>query len=647
MPSLVSLKARAARSLAALFDNVEPAHRFVPGTLGDAIGVVDVPGRTGYAYVRLLGDPTRTVRARNMGVPSVADTSVWVEIVRSPGDRVDYRLSLETDWEPPVPAAHDTLSAQHSDTLAAGVSQGSIVVGNGTPKWAELTIGAADRYLGSDGTDAAWAQVDHAQLSGVTSDQHHNAITLHATLAANLLGLSTQELTLDNQDANLIFAGPNAGGTAAPTFRSLVAADIPAHDILSAQHGDTLAAGVSRGSIIVGNATPKWAELTIGAANTHLESDGADIAWQANITMADGATIGQAAGPLIAFDDTNNYLEITGCNVGIGTTRPITLLHLYGGAGGGATAWVNAELVIEDNSDVAIELISPSTSSGQIRFSDNVSATGLIAYRHGTSPFMDFWVDGTEKVRIDGNGNVGIGVTDPDTKLEVFGSTGLKISFDATDNTTLVTDTNGDLTITPSGDMLYLAGKLNLASEALLGSPEAGTLEFYNNKFYITNEATQKAIDRTSDVAIETVTVTNTTVETTLWTAEMAANSLEVGNVFRFLADGIVSSASASDTVTIRVRVGGDVKMTLVSEAKKLEDDHWHLEANATQRTLGVSGSRAMHMDLVIGDYSTEIIAIGTIDTTANMDVTVTAQWNAAKAGNTISLYQGFMGFRN
>jgi len=187
---------------------------------------------------------------------------------------------------------------------------------------------------------------------------------------------------------------------------------------------------------------------------------------------------------------------------------------------------------------------------------------------------------------------------------------------------------------------------LTLAEKALLETPVAGTLE-YNGKFYITNEAGQKVIDRTSDVALETVTVTNTTVETTLWAAEMAANSLEVGNVFRFLADGVVSSASASDTVTVRVKVGGDVKMTLVSEAKQLNDDHWHLEANATQRTLGVSGSRAMHMDLVVGDYSTETIAIGTVDTTANMDVIITAQWNNAKAGNTISLYQGFMGYRN
>ena len=49
-----------------------------------------------------------------------------------------------------------------------------------------------------------------------------------------------------------------------------------------------------------------------------------------NIVMADGKTIGQAAGPLLAFDDTNNYLEITGCSVGIGTTAPNAMLDVEG-----------------------------------------------------------------------------------------------------------------------------------------------------------------------------------------------------------------------------------------------------------------------------------------------------------------------------
>ena len=192
-----------------------------------------------------------------------------------------------------------------------------------------------------------------------------------------------------------------------------------------------------------------------------------------------------------------------------------------------------------------------------------------------------------------------------------------------------------------------LTGKLNLISGALLETPVTGTLEFYNNRFYITNKGKQKAIDRTSDVALATVTVTNTTEETVIWTGDMPANSVVAGNVFRFIADGTINTGAAADTVTIRVKVGANTMVTLVSEAKNITDGCWHLRANATQRTVGVSGQRAMHLDLVIDDYLTELCAIGTVNTTTSMDITVTAQWSAAKEENVFTLLQGFMGYRN
>lgn len=52
------------------------------------------------------------------------------------------------------------------------------------------------------------------------------------------------------------------------------------------------------------------------------------VTFSQNLIMADGKTIGQAAGPLLAFDNTNNYLEVTGCDVGIGTTAPTADLHV-------------------------------------------------------------------------------------------------------------------------------------------------------------------------------------------------------------------------------------------------------------------------------------------------------------------------------
>jgi len=46
------------------------------------------------------------------------------------------------------------------------------------------------------------------------------------------------------------------------------------------------------------------------------------------IVMANNTTIGQTAGPLLRFDDTNNFLEITQCRVGIGTTTPSGILQV-------------------------------------------------------------------------------------------------------------------------------------------------------------------------------------------------------------------------------------------------------------------------------------------------------------------------------
>jgi hypothetical protein len=54
-------------------------------------------------------------------------------------------------------AEHDLLSATHTDTLAASVVRGDILVGNATPKWARLAKGTSGYFLKSDGTDTAWA----------------------------------------------------------------------------------------------------------------------------------------------------------------------------------------------------------------------------------------------------------------------------------------------------------------------------------------------------------------------------------------------------------------------------------------------------------------------------------------------------------
>ncbi len=224
---------------------------------------------------------------------------------------------------------HDLLSATHPDTLAAAVSQGSLIVGNATPKWAELTVGANERYLGSDGTDATWVQVDHSHLSGVGVDDHHSevhvvnsggphaegglavghvllasgaaafsfaqlqhgdlggvgaadhqpVVTIGAALGTNLLGLAGQALSLDTQADNLVFAGPNGGGPLAPTFRALVAADLPAIGFHWTRTGATLHSTNANDDVVpgggsgtIGSALDPWAIGYFGNISSYIDA---------------------------------------------------------------------------------------------------------------------------------------------------------------------------------------------------------------------------------------------------------------------------------------------------------------------------------------------------------------------------------------
>lgn len=51
---------------------------------------------------------------------------------------------------------HAILSATHTDSLAAAVVRGDVIVGNSTPAWGRKAVGATGTLFRSDGTDPAW-----------------------------------------------------------------------------------------------------------------------------------------------------------------------------------------------------------------------------------------------------------------------------------------------------------------------------------------------------------------------------------------------------------------------------------------------------------------------------------------------------------
>lgn len=146
----------------------------------------------------------------------------------------------------------------------------------------------------------------------------HDAVTLSALLDSNLFSLSTQELGLDSQAANLVFAGPASGVAAAPGFRALIADDIPAlpyepafdfgtgageintDDIPEGSthfydDDGTDATGMENpmtaaGDMIVGGTAGAPTALAKGANNTLLGIDGSGtLGWQSSFSLDDSA----------------------------------------------------------------------------------------------------------------------------------------------------------------------------------------------------------------------------------------------------------------------------------------------------------------------------------------------------------------------
>jgi hypothetical protein len=75
-------------------------------------------------------------------------------------------------------------------------------------------------------------------------------------------------------------------------------------------------AATARGDLWIADSTPKMTPLNIGAAYTHLESDGSDLAYQANLTLANDAYLhlGPAPGGSLEYDSGTSHVLATGAD---------------------------------------------------------------------------------------------------------------------------------------------------------------------------------------------------------------------------------------------------------------------------------------------------------------------------------------------
>ena len=127
------------------------------------------------------------------------------------------------------------------------------------------------------------------------------------------------------------------------------------------------------------------------------------------------------------FMNGNGYFA---ANLGIGTTTPLTKLHVFNGASGNPTP--QGPFVVEGNSNTYFNILSPNANETAVLFGNaSNAASGGIVYNNASTPYgFQFRNNGNlTRMVIDNTGNVGIGTVSPYSPLTFNDNLGEKISL--------------------------------------------------------------------------------------------------------------------------------------------------------------------------------------------------------------------------
>lgn len=270
------------------------------------------------------------------------------------------------------------------------------------------------------------------------------------TLQADLVYQNSPSVTLTVPDALGLKAEVNMLGIT--------------HNLLSATHPDTLAASVVRGDIIVGNATPKWSRLPIGANGTVLASDGTDATWQVSALVVPAA--------LTKVDDTNVTLTLGGTpatallqatSLTLGWTGVLSLAR--GGTNKALTA-VNGGIVWTDADSMEISVAG---LTGQV-----LQSNGAAAPTWSTPTYPSASGTAGKILRSDGTNNVYSTATYPNTATtgDLIYASAANIYANLADVATGSVLASGGVGVAPSWQTLAAAGIVS-------GTGVAGQVTFW------------------------------------------------------------------------------------------------------------------------------------------------------------------------
>jgi len=190
---------------------------------------------------------------------------------------------------------------------------------------------------------------------------------------------------------------------------------------------------------------------------------------------------------------------------------------------------------------------------------------------------------------------------------------------------------------------------LKFISGTDLTTPEAGVLEYNGNHLAFSPRTARRQVMLTDTEIISDLTVANTTVETIIFSESIGANELYIGQTLGFETCGIYSTVNASDTFTLRVKLGGVTVSTITSTPKNVTNTPFNIRFKGTVRAIGSSGTIMCGICIMLDNIGASVAntAASSVNTTVSNDLTVTIQWDSANAGNTLTRQIGYSEFIN
>jgi hypothetical protein len=282
--------------------------------------------------------------------------------------------------------------------IAPGTNGQVLTVNAGSASWQTPVTGATKL---DDLSDVTIATPTNGQILINNTGQFQN-VSVTGDVAISTAGVTT------------IQAGAISGGAGGKiTDATIVNADISATAAIA---GTKISPNfgsqdlTTTGHTVFNSVTNVWPS-TQGSANTFLKNDGAgNLSWGAPYSTLNVVPKGDGTGLA------DSQISDDGTNVGIGTTTPSHRLSLFNAASYSLINFLTSTTGTSSGDGFMIGL-------------DNASGDADI-WNWTAGRYIQFGTSGTQRMIIDGTGNVGIGSSSPTSKLEVNGYTKL-----GTDNT--------------------------------------------------------------------------------------------------------------------------------------------------------------------------------------------------------------------